>query len=259
MLRSALLRSVCLGTACLFVLDTNLLLGQAIDLVVVQSQSMATASALGTSDTSSITGTGAIELSPAQEPFGTAKVCELDLSLADGFLLDTGLVDVIVEPDGAMVFFTEVGRPGTVDAGNQFDQLGNVFGISGMAFIDLLVGPDETVDLSTVKPVVFNIVDAQLTVDGSTLTIEAFVDLDFEFEVFGMTSIMNLAGPVVLQGELPKGIVGDVNCDGEVNLLDVAPFIDQITSGEFSFKADVNSDGSVDLLDVAPFVALLAG
>ena len=51
--------------------------------------------------------------------------------------------------------------------------------------------------------------------------------------------------------------VGDVNCDGSVNLLDVAPFVDLISSGGFDAKADINQDGSVDLLDVQPFVTIL--
>ena len=54
-------------------------------------------------------------------------------------------------------------------------------------------------------------------------------------------------------------LLGDVNCDGEVNLLDVAPFVEVLSSGDFSFNADINQDGVVDLLDVAPFVALLSG
>lgn len=54
-------------------------------------------------------------------------------------------------------------------------------------------------------------------------------------------------------------LVGDVNCDDEVNLLDVAPFVDLVISGGFSEKADINADGLVDLLDVAPFVDILTG
>ena len=57
----------------------------------------------------------------------------------------------------------------------------------------------------------------------------------------------------------PDFLLGDVNCDGELNLLDVAPFVDAVTSGSFSAKADINLDGSVDLLDVSPFVAILTG
>lgn len=52
-------------------------------------------------------------------------------------------------------------------------------------------------------------------------------------------------------------LVGDVNCDGAVDLLDVAPFIDVLSNAEFESKADINQDGVVNLLDVGPFVQLL--
>ena len=51
---------------------------------------------------------------------------------------------------------------------------------------------------------------------------------------------------------------GDVNGDGNINLLDVAPFVDRISSGEYLEPADVNCDRELNLLDVAPFVDLLA-
>ena len=54
-------------------------------------------------------------------------------------------------------------------------------------------------------------------------------------------------------------LLGDVNLDGVVNLLDVAPFVDRISSGEFQAEADINGDGTVNLLDVALFVDLLSG
>lgn len=54
-------------------------------------------------------------------------------------------------------------------------------------------------------------------------------------------------------------LLGDVNCDGAINLLDVSPLIDLIISDQFSPKADMNSDGAVNLLDIDPFVELLAG
>ena len=53
--------------------------------------------------------------------------------------------------------------------------------------------------------------------------------------------------------------LGDVNLDGSVNLLDVAPFIDLLSSGQYNVFGDVNFDGSVNLLDVQPFVDLLTG
>ena len=54
-------------------------------------------------------------------------------------------------------------------------------------------------------------------------------------------------------------ILGDVNQDGIVSLLDVGPFVALITSGSFQVEGDVNKDGTVDLLDVGPFVDLIVG
>ena len=53
--------------------------------------------------------------------------------------------------------------------------------------------------------------------------------------------------------------LGDVNGDGEVNLLDVAPFVSLLSDGGFQQEADINQDGMINLLDVAPFVDLLSG
>ncbi|MEM9410502.1 MAG: choice-of-anchor J domain-containing protein [Planctomycetota bacterium] len=49
-------------------------------------------------------------------------------------------------------------------------------------------------------------------------------------------------------------LLGDINCDGTVNLLDIQLFVDTITSGVFNEKADLNSDGVVNLFDIDPFV-----
>ena len=54
-------------------------------------------------------------------------------------------------------------------------------------------------------------------------------------------------------------LIGDVNGDGSIDLLDVSPFVDLLTNGGFQAAADINQDGIVDLLDVAPFVDLLTG
>ena len=54
-------------------------------------------------------------------------------------------------------------------------------------------------------------------------------------------------------------ILGDVNQDGIVDLLDVAPFVMAVNQGAFVEEADINQDGIVNLLDVEPFVQLLGG
>lgn len=54
-------------------------------------------------------------------------------------------------------------------------------------------------------------------------------------------------------------LVGDVNCDGAVNFLDISPFISALSSGMFVDKADIDRSGMVNFLDIAPFIGLLAG
>ena len=53
--------------------------------------------------------------------------------------------------------------------------------------------------------------------------------------------------------------VGDVNLDGEVNGLDVDPFVGLVTGGDFQAEGDMNEDGFVNGLDVDPFVAAVVG
>ena len=52
-------------------------------------------------------------------------------------------------------------------------------------------------------------------------------------------------------------LLGDVNLDGSVNLLDVSPFVGLLQASQFQEEADANGDGAVNLLDVEPFIELL--
>ena len=54
-------------------------------------------------------------------------------------------------------------------------------------------------------------------------------------------------------------LLGDVNGDSIVDLLDIGPFVEILEDGAFQFEADTNQDGVVDLFDVAPFVEILQG
>lgn len=54
-------------------------------------------------------------------------------------------------------------------------------------------------------------------------------------------------------------LLGDVNLDGTISLLDVGSFVALLTNVSFQIEADINGDGVVDLLDVQPFVDLLSG
>ena len=54
-------------------------------------------------------------------------------------------------------------------------------------------------------------------------------------------------------------MLGDVNLDGNVNALDIHPFVNLLINGDFQNEADINQDGIVNLLDIGPFVELLSG
>ena len=77
---------------------------------------------------------------------------------------------------------------------------------------------------------------------------------------------------LVTQASYDLGLCGDLNCDGEVNLFDVDPFVLALTSAGNpnpfddyyaawpdcdAMRADVNGDGEVNLFDIDPFVDLL--
>ena len=51
--------------------------------------------------------------------------------------------------------------------------------------------------------------------------------------------------------------LGDVNRDGEVNFLDISPFIALLSAGDFQEEADIDGNGVVNFLDIAPFINLL--
>ena len=88
--------------------------------------------------------------------------------------------------------------------------------------------------------------------EGDTVATFGTVNLNITYSLFGGNDI----GLIAMDAAL---ILGDVNGDGLVNLLDVEPFVDLISSGGFNAAADINMDGVVNLLDVGPFIELLSG
>ena len=82
-------------------------------------------------------------------------------------------------------------------------------------------------------------------------------DSDIDFAIADRGTANNTGWVALLQNQCNDFLLGDVNMDGEVDLLDVVPFIQILTQGLFQQEADINMDGAVDLNDVAPFIDLL--
>ena len=94
------------------------------------------------------------------------------------------------------------------------------------------------VGISTIGPTVSHIeLSNESDVDGGMANGELVDDIEFR-----------LTEPCLL---------GDINVDGWVNLMDVHAIITLIVNNEYECSADVNQDGAVDLLDIAPFVAIM--
>ena len=53
-------------------------------------------------------------------------------------------------------------------------------------------------------------------------------------------------------------LLGDVDLSGTVDFLDIPPFIEALTNGEFQCEADCDESGVVDFLDISPFIAILS-
>ena len=83
---------------------------------------------------------------------------------------------------------------------------------------------------------------------------------DFNNDRYPDVAVGSFTGLNILLNQTPSRIrIGDVNRDCLLNLLDIAPFIDLLSTGAFQAEADINGDLSVDLNDVMPFVTLLIG
>ena len=53
------------------------------------------------------------------------------------------------------------------------------------------------------------------------------------------------------------GIIGDINLDGQVNILDIVLMANMILSGEYQGLADLNDDGSLNILDIVQLVNII--
>ncbi len=102
-------------------------------------------------------------------------------------------------------------------------------------------------------------VSGDLLASEMTFVNTSFVDLgltegtyawSFENNEVTLTIVVALGLPTLL---------GDCNLDGEVNFLDITPFLNTLSSGHYLSEADCNQDGEVNFFDIAAFVAILVG
>ena len=135
---------------------------------------------------------------------------------------NAGSVDVFVYQNSSQLFLFD--NPDDVATGSVLSQADGTFNLTGLTLTD-----GDTIDF-----VVFN--------NGN----------------FGADETA-LQASITAQRSNTDFLLGDANCDGEVNFLDITPFILLLSNGDFKAQADVNMDGEVTFLDIAPFIAILSG
>ncbi len=160
--------------------------------------------------------------------------------------IDGGTVTGFPDVFGGGVINLRGGNVNSIRAlvGSEINVTGTEFSIGTETFV---LDPGESMVVG-VRGVPFS---ATLT-DGSIFS----VFLNPSDPGFPANPVVSSAATLTIIGA--EILPGDVNCDGIVNLLDVAPFVDIIINGGFSTKADLNNDGVVSLLDVDSFVNLLS-
>ena len=61
----------------------------------------------------------------------------------------------------------------------------------------------------------------------------------------------------VIISNYPSAMLGDINNDEIVNILDIVQLANIILSGEYTENADLNSDGSVNILDIVQLANII--
>ena len=213
-----------------------------------------------------LNGNSSIHQNADLDGVGTLIVGSLgELSLGDGFfqdqvaLINQGTLQIADGPGIATVpefnnaangfFSVEIG--GNV-AGTEFDFL------TVSDEVALLAGRIQVKLTNGFQPVVgdeFSVLSAPAGIIGqfNNSPVSIFDGNGYVWEVLNNPFDIT----VRLQSIEPNVILGDVNQDGMVNLLDVMPFVDAI-NGPYEIRADINCDGVVDLLDVSPLIELIS-
>ena len=137
------------------------------------------------------------------------------------------------------------GGPLGTPPGSNVNLLGSDFALNGTPIEGLVVGEAFTINNRDVTL-------SGLLADGSPFSF----DLNTSQNA-GQDFIASNATLTVTVAGVPEPKLGDVNRDGVVNFLDIAPFIAALTSEEVQPEADINGSGTVDFLDIAPFILIL--
>ena len=125
----------------------------------------------------------------------------------------------------------------------------------------ITVFDDNTVEASTTG-LSTDLAVARTEINNTDPNFDAFLmnGIGLNGSVQGGTAEMTISEVTL---EATTGMVtvmkGDVDRNGVVDFLDIAPFIAVLSSGGNQAEADVDCNGAVEFLDIQPFINILAG
>ena len=237
-----------------------------------------------------VTGTGAINLTGVNSrilPIGDGNLMLMGLTLGGigNVMAEIELISATVAP-GNSIGILRFSGPAAINSNSTFEiEIDAANGVEGINW-DLIDSSDElnlqqsggselVVQLNTLDdmgdpgPLAdFDPAEDYVFMIAIADTISNYSPSNFSFDLTGFSNVFTgefsiAKGPFgvneALYVKYGQFKLGDVNQDGNVNLLDVQPFVAAISAGLFITEADINCDGQVNLLDVTPFVVLLSG
>ncbi len=119
--------------------------------------------------------------------------------------------------------------------------------------------PVGTVNLGNILPPGITFVSTDATDTLSTGTDADGNSIGFgslAFTVSGSTGSPGYFGQAAFE-TVSTAACGDINLDGDVNFLDIAPFIAVLSSNGFQAEADCDENEVVNFLDIGPFIEAL--
>jgi len=90
----------------------------------------------------------------------------------------------------------------------------------------------------------------------------ATADLNMDSSPEIIVSNWDVEGLRIIHNFLPineSGILGDLNGDGVIDILDIIDLVNMILNGEYSIVADLNEDGAVNILDIIIYKNIILG
>lgn len=185
---------------------------------------------------------GNVVLNPVGPQFSIGSSLPIQFDKEAGEIVIRAIYWILEDFDGGLADLDRDGRPGIGDFTGDFDSNGD--GLPDSIRTDLLAPPSDcplgdgcwngTYSLSFIQD------ENPLTTDE--LMSGSLRRIGFVFDI--LSDIEIEFGP----------LRGDVNFDGAIDLLDIAPFIERVVNGGYLFEADINGDDVVNLLDVSGFV-----